>query len=147
MNKLHTLLTQLSEALQKLQPILQEENKQLSALKVNPVSLQIISDHKSRLLATIAHYDEQRRRLEQELSLATPYDGHEVLSQCWQQIVQQVKASDDLNRQNGELLQKQMNNAAGFRSAVDKAGAGLSLYGQKGKTMQPGAGRAYNITA
>ncbi|HCW46140.1 MAG TPA: flagellar biosynthesis protein FlgN, partial [Erwiniaceae bacterium] len=60
MDTLQATLNKLQETLNELDVVLVEEVKQLSGAQINPVSLQRISDRKSRLLSTVAYYDEQR---------------------------------------------------------------------------------------
>ncbi|WP_130831399.1 flagella synthesis protein FlgN [[Erwinia] mediterraneensis] len=146
MENLLSTLIRLQESLAALQPVLQEENRQLSALKINPVSLQALADHKSRLLAAIAHYDAQRKEQETALHLTAPYAQQVELAARWQAIVQQVKQSNALNQKSGQLLERQMKNASGLRGAMSKAGATVALYGAKGEVSDSGMARAYHIS-
>lgn len=54
MESLQAALTRLQETLSELDGVLAEEIKQLSGATIHPVSLQHLSDMKSRLLATVA---------------------------------------------------------------------------------------------
>lgn len=146
MENLLSVLARLQESLEQLLPVLQEENRQLSAVKINPVSLQALADHKSRMLANIAHYDAQRREQEATLKLTPPYAQQSALAARWQAIVQQVEQSNALNQKSGQLLEKHMKNSTGFRGAISKAGSTVALYGAKGEVSDPGTARAYNIS-
>lgn len=65
-DQLEKNLIKLQTLLDELEGTLLEEVSQLSRARINPVSLQVISDNKSRLLAAINFYDEERKHAEKK---------------------------------------------------------------------------------
>lgn len=145
MENLHTTLMRLQSTLDSLLVTLQEENSQLSALKINPVSLQMVSDAKSRLLSTIAWHDAQRQQQEGAMAIAAPYARHPRLASCWHEITQVVIRSNEINHKNRMLLERHMKTSREMQEVIVKAGINNTLYGSKGQATTSLSGRACNL--
>ncbi|MGL5698909.1 MAG: flagella synthesis protein FlgN [Kluyvera sp.] len=139
-------LDKIFNSMVELEVLLKEEVKQLSGPQINPISLQIISDTKSKLLATIEHYDNLRKEQEAELGIAAPYAVHTEFKLLWGQIVTQIKQSNYLNQSVYSLLDIHMQKMSNIKELVNKTGVNTSLYGSSGHSDNHTAGKVYNIS-
>ncbi|AIX75420.1 MAG: flagellar export chaperone FlgN [Mixta calida] len=146
MDTLQATLNKLQETLNELDVVLVEEVKQLSGAQINPVSLQRISDMKSRLLSTVAYYDEQRKQQEDSLQLFAPYPQQPTLAAFWNDMVPTIKRASEMNQQTSQLLEMHMQRARNLIRAIDKTAAAPGLYTAGGQSDNNGSTRAYNIT-
>ncbi|MDR0805361.1 MAG: flagellar export chaperone FlgN [Enterobacteriaceae bacterium] len=146
MKDLQTTLMRLQSLLEELESTLLEEIKQLSQAQVNPVSLQVVSDSKSRSLSAINFYDEQRKQAEKQRQLAAPYSQHPKLAARWNKILHVVKHTSELNQQSFQLLEIHMKKMNELKKLVQQAGAAPSLYGENGDRDQKNSGNSYHIS-
>lgn len=146
MNNLRTTLIKMHQLLEELESLLSEELSQLKRPRVNPVTLQMLSDNKSRILSTINFYDEQRKSEENQLNIAAPYDQHPVLKGIWHKVVSIASVTKNINLNIYPLIEIQMQKAAMLRSMVKKVGTGTALYNADGKSQENMMGKAYNIS-
>ncbi|ROP58295.1 flagella synthesis protein FlgN [Enterobacter sp. BIGb0383] len=146
MNSLRATLSKMQHLLEELESVLSEELSQLKRPQVNPVSLQMLSDSKSRLLSAINFYDEQRKTEENLAGIIAPYPHHAPLRASWSKIVAIVAVTKKLNLSVYPLIEIHMQKAASLKNMVNKAGSGTSLYNAHGKSQDQDTGKAYNIT-
>lgn len=146
MENLSVILKKLTGLLEELESTLVEENGQLSRAQINPISLQIISDNKSRLLAAINFYDEQRKQEENQQSIASPYTHKPQLAALWRGITVVVKKSSELNQKNYQLLEMHMKKVNDVKQIVSRATSTTQLYGQSGNHSNDGSGNVYRIS-
>ncbi|CAM3980921.1 flagellar export chaperone FlgN [Rahnella bruchi] len=146
MENLRSILLKLQDSLGELEAILVEEVNQLRRIQINPVSLQIVSDSKSQLLATITHYDDLRKQQEKSLHLSAPYQQNARFASYWNNITRKVKNSNELNIKIYELLELHMQKTDNLKKLVNNAGATSSLYSQEGQSNTPPSGKVYNIS-
>lgn len=146
MENLSVILKKLTGLLEELESTLVEENGQLSRAQINPISLQIISDNKSRLLAAINFYDEQRKQEENQQNIASPYTHKPQLAALWRGITLVVKKSSELNQKNYQLLEMHMKKVNDVKQIVSRATSTTQLYGQSGNHSNDGSGNAYRIS-
>lgn len=139
LNKLYTLLGE-------LEATLVEEIGQLSRAQINPVSLQVISDNKSRLLSAINFYDEQRKQEEKQHHLASPYPRHAELATLWDRITVVVRKSAELNQKSYQLLNMHMKKMNDFKKIISQTTATAQLYGESGNRNNDGSGNVYRIS-
>lgn len=145
MNNLRNTLGKMQQMLEELETVLAEELNQLKRPQVNPVSLQMLSDNKSRLLAAINYFDEQRKAEEKEANIAAPYKRDAGLKRQWDKITATVRLTKQMNSDAYPLIELQMKKAAMLKSMVSKVGSAASLYSADGKTQGNPKGKAYNI--
>ncbi|RPE04648.1 flagellar biosynthesis protein FlgN [Candidatus Pantoea deserta] len=145
MNNLRDTLNTMQQLLEELKTVLTEELNQLQRPQVNPVSLQMLSDNKSRLLAAIGFYDEQRKTEEKQLNISAPYGLHPDLKRRWDSLTATVRVTKEMNINAYPLIELQMKKAAMLKKMVSKAGSASSLYSADGKTQESPKGKAYNI--
>lgn len=146
MENLSVILKKLTGLLEELESTLVEENGQLSRAQINPISLQIISDNKSRLLAAINFYDEQRKQEENQQNIASPYTHKPQLAALWRGITLVVKKSSELNQKNYQLLEMHMKKVNDVKQIVSRATSMTQLYGQNGNHSNDGSGNVYRIS-
>lgn len=146
MDKLLITLIKLQELLNEQEEVLVEEIKQLSLLKVNPVTLQCIADSKSRLLSAINYFDTQRRQIESKGNVTAPYSGNSRLANVWKTITLKTKNLKELNYKSYLLLEKHMQKVQEFKKLVKDSGMMNSLYESDGQTEHKTSGRVYNIS-
>ena len=146
MENLRVILLKMHDSIVELEAILTEEMNQLGRPQINPVSLQIISDTKSRLLSTIGYYDEMRAQEEHRLNLAAPYKGHDAFAPLWKKITQRVKTSNGLNKQIATLLEMHMQKTNNLKSLVNQVDNKASTYSADGISRQVASGKIYNIS-
>ena len=146
MENLSVILKKLTGLLEELESTLVEENGQLSRAQINPISLQIISDNKSRLLAAINFYDEQRKQEENQQSVASPYSHKPQLAALWRGITLVVKKSSELNQKNYQLLEMHMKKVNDVKQIVSRATSTTQLYGQSGNHSNDGSGNVCRIS-
>lgn len=146
MENLRSVLLKIQDSLGELEAILVEEANQLRRTQINPVSLQIVSDSKSQLLATISHYDELRKQIELPLHLSAPYHQNARFSAHWKNITKKVNTANELNRKIYDLLEMHIQKTDNIKKLVNSAGAPTSLYGQEGQSATPTSGKVYNIS-
>ncbi|WP_435952277.1 flagella synthesis protein FlgN [Dryocola sp. BD626] len=146
MDKLFPILSQMKTSLDELEAIMIEEVNQLNRPRINPVSLQVLTDNKSQLLSTIQYYDELRQQEEQELKIGAPYRQQTKLFSCWQQVTQKVQNTKSLNMKVEELLSVHMKKNERLKKVVETAGGGNNLYGSAGEASSTTTGRVYNIS-
>lgn len=146
MENLQVVLNKLYTLLDELETTLKEEIRQLSHAQINPISLQIISDNKSRLLSSINFYDEQRKREEKQLNIASPYPQQPELAAHWENITRVVKKSNELNQKSYQLLEMHMKKVNDFKKIVQQTAVSGSLYGQSGNPDSDGSSNAYRIS-
>ncbi|MGP3590913.1 flagella synthesis protein FlgN [Vagococcus sp. WN89Y] len=146
MENLQVVLNKLYTLLDELETTLTEEIRQLSHAQINPISLQIISDNKSRLLSSINFYDEQRKREEKQSNLASPYTQQPELAAQWESITRVVKKSNELNQKSYQLLEMHMKKVNDFKKIVKQTAVAGSLYGQSGNHNSDGSVNAYRIS-
>lgn len=145
MNNLSHTLVNMQQLLEELHAVLSEELSQLRRPQVNPVSLQMLSDKKSRLLSALTFFDQQRQRQEKALTLAAPYAQHADLHALWENIAARVRLTKESNLAIYPLIELQMKKAAALNKLVKKAGSGAALYSADGRTHSGLKGKAYNI--
>lgn len=145
MKYLRFTLNKMLSAMVELEVLLKEEVAQLSGAQINPISLQIISDSKSKLLATIGHYDELRKEQENDLRLMSPYPEDAQLGMLWEKIIAQIKQSNYLNQNVYGLLDIHMQKMNNIKNLVNKTGTDTSLYGSSGHSNSSASGRVYDI--
>lgn len=146
MKNLHATLDNMQRLLEELESVLNEELGQLKRVQVNPVSLQMLSDSKSRLLSAINFYDLQRKSEEIRLSVGAPYPQQTALRMLWSKIIARVATTKKLNLCVYPLLEVHMQKATTLKNIVNNAGSGVSLYNAHGKSQDHSTGKSYNIT-
>lgn len=146
MENLSFILENIHQATAELALILTEELNQLNRPQINPVLLQIVTDNKSRLLSTIAHYEEQRKAQESSLKIVAPYKQSTSLSALWSLVKTQVKKANALNQEIYGLLDMHLQKTNSLKRLVNTTGTTMSLYGSDGQSNNVHAGRIYNIT-
>jgi len=145
MENLRFILDKIQTTVAELGLILAEEANQLKRPQINPVLLQIVSDSKSRLLSTIAYYEEQRKELEASLKIAAPYSLNAELSTHWSSITMKVKKANALNQEIYGLLDMHLQKTNSLKNIVNKVGTNMSLYGSDGQSKKAQSGKVYNI--
>ncbi|KTS33371.1 flagellar export chaperone FlgN [Pantoea dispersa] len=108
MDNLLTTLDKMQDVLSSLNVVMDEEQQQLSAGRINGNLLQRITEDKSALLTTLNYLDEMRRKTELSLGTKAPYRGHSDIARRWHSIQQHTQRLRDANQHNGMLLQHQM---------------------------------------
>jgi len=146
MENLRSVLLKIQDSMTELEAILVEEVNQLRRTQINPVSLQIVSDSKNQLLATIGYYDDMRKQLEMPLHLSAPYHQNPRFSTYWNNITKKVKAAKELNLKIYDLLEMHRQKTDNLKKLVNNAGIAASTYGQEGQSTTPNAGKVYNIS-
>ncbi|WLI76350.1 flagellar export chaperone FlgN [Kosakonia sp. H02] len=146
MENLPVILNKLYSLLEELEGTLAEEISQLSRAQINPISLQIISDNKSRLLAAINFYDEQRKQEEKQHRIASPYSQKPKLAALWNNITRVVRKSGELNQKSYQLLEMHMKKVNEVKQVVNRATSSAQLYGQSGNPSNDGSGNVYRIS-
>lgn len=145
MENLALILEKMYGALCELETTLLEENTQLSGSQIDPVSLQVVTDKKSRLLAAIAHHDARRQEEETLLRQRAPYADNRDLATRWQQIHQLTARLSELNQRSGLLLEKQQENVRQLQDVMNKTRVGQMTYGSDGQSRTGVSGRSFNI--
>jgi len=145
MNDLRIILLKLHSLLEELKPVLAEELRQLNQPQLNPVTLQMLSDNKSRLLSTINFFEEQRKAEENKLGIAAPYDQQPMLKPLWENVLAIARHTKDMNMSIYPLLELQMQKAMALKSMVKQVSNCVTLYGADGTAQQNIKGKAYNI--
>lgn len=146
MDTLYTVLLQMKTSLDELEAVVTEEVNQLNRAQINPVSLQILTDSKSQLLATLQHYDRLRLQEEARQHLQAPYHRQSKLFACWQQVSQSVAECRRLNEKMAELLNQHRAKNQQLKKLVDAATGGSPLYGADGEARSASTGSSYNIS-
>ena len=146
METLPVILNKLYSLLQELESTLAEEISQLSRAQINPVSLQIISDNKSRLLSAINFYDDQRKQEEKLLHTASPYTQRPQLAAMWSDITRVVKKSAEQNQRSYQLMEMHMKKVKEIKQVVARATSSAQLYGQSGNPSNDGSGNVYRVS-
>ena len=145
MNELHNTLIKLHTLMEELKPLLMEELSQLHQPQLNPVSLQMLSDNKSRLLSTINYYEVQRKQQEDGLGITAPYEASQTLKRLWQNVIASAQIASDLNSHISPLLELQMQKAKALQNLVKQVNSSVSIYNAEGKSPQSMTGKACNI--
>lgn len=146
MENLNAILEKISELIAELEAILAEEARQLRRPQINPVSLQIVSDTKSKLLSSISYYDEIRGQEEKRLGIAAPYHDHSTLTACWRNIRELASQANMLNQQIYALLNMHMQKTSDLQDVVSQAGKELTTYDADGACKNNTAGKVYNLS-
>lgn len=146
MENLPVILNKLYKLLGELEATLVEEIGQLSRAQINPVSLQVISDNKSRLLSAINFYDEQRKQEEKQHKLTFPYPRHSELAALWDRITVVVRKSAELNQKSYQLLNMHMKKMNDFKKIVSQTTTTAQLYGESGNRSNDASGNVYRIS-
>lgn len=107
MQELNHILNKMTELLQQLSGILHTE--QMILIENYLVhKLGNIIDEKNQLLIKLKILDEQRIAIGKELHLASPYSDNEPLANQWATIVKSTSLLAQMNRDNGEILHKRL---------------------------------------
>lgn len=146
MENLRSILVKIEDTMAELEAILAEEMNQLRRPQINPVSLQIVSDTKSRLLSTIGYYDELRRQEETRLNLTAPYLQNTEFANHWKNITERATSANQYNQNIYNLLDIHMQKINTLKSIINKSDNGASLYTQAGQTNSESAGKVYNFS-
>lgn len=141
----HTL-ARLQDSLCELESVLNDEVTQLSQARINPVSLQVVSDHKSRLLSTICFYDRERKTQEELLGMAAPYLSEPLLEADWDAVLQTLKRASILNVKSAQLIDIHKERITTFRQHLTLGGELPSVYGADGDKPDP-YGIRYRVRA
>lgn len=144
---LSSVLQQMQAALAELALVLKEEVAQLNRSQINPVSLQLLTDSKSQLLATLQHYDDCRRACEQADGVAAPYTSDSALAAQWRKVLEQVHGNNQHNQRVHQLLEMHRNKTQQLNQLVQQAGADQRLYGAAGSAPPEGRGRVFSSRA
>ncbi|MXP50390.1 flagellar biosynthesis protein FlgN [Pantoea sp. Eser] len=145
MNNLRITLTKLHSLLTELKPVLAEELSQLNRPQLNPFTLQMLSDNKSRLLSTINFYEEQRKVEESRLGMAAPYHQQPLLSSLWDNVIAIARQTSSMNMSIYPIFELQMQKASTLKSMVKQVSHRAALYGADRTSQQKLKGKAYNI--
>lgn len=145
MNALRATLIKLQTLLEELKPILSEELSQLHRLQLNPVTLQMLSDNKSRLLSKINYYEDQRKIQERAAGIAAPYKDQPSLKPLWQSVLASARVTSDLNLALYPILELQMQKAVTLKSMVKQISNCAAIYNADGTSQQNITGKACNI--
>lgn len=146
MDNLRSILMKIEDTMAELEAILAEEMNQLRRPQINPISLQIVSDTKSRLLSTIGYYDELRRQEEGRLKFAAPYTQHSEFAHHWKNITLRASNANQYNQNIFNLLDVHMQKINSLKAIVNKAETDGSLYTQDGQPNGGRAGKVYNLS-
>lgn len=146
MEILHTILAEMKSALEELDAIMVAEVNQLNRPQINAVALQVLTDGKSKLLATLQHFDEKRLQQEAQLTLAAPYHHQVRLFVSWQQITERVRRAQALNIEVETRLQHHLQKNQQIQKVVDQVGNHQALYGPSGESRQRPVGKKYDIS-
>lgn len=143
---LRTILLKLHTALTDLEALLIEEVAQLRRTKINPVSLQVVSDNKKQLLSTIGHYDELRKQQETVLKIASPYQNNPRIAAAWDEITAKIRASNELNGKVAQLLEIHMQKSHQLAELMEKSGSAVPVYAANGYSSINKTGKVYNFS-
>lgn len=146
MENLRSILIKMHDSIAELETILAEELNQLGRPQINAVSLQIVSDTKSRLLSTIGYYDEMRTQEENRLKIAAPYQEQSSLAALWNNIARGVSVSNGINKKVATLLEMHLQKANDLKSMVNQVGNRASTYSPDGISSNTTSGKIYNIS-
>ncbi|QLA68119.1 flagellar export chaperone FlgN [Enterobacter pasteurii] len=146
MKNLNDILVRMQTLLTELEAVLTEEIKQLSRLQINPVSLQVVSDNKSRLLSAINFYDRQRKEEERISYVKAPYIKEHALATLWDKITRSVKHANELNQKSFRLFEIHMHKINELKKVLNQPGITLALYNENGQTNSKNSGNNYNIS-
>lgn len=108
MNSLLTALDKMQEVLSSLTEVMNAEQEQLSAGRINSSLLQRITEDKSSLLGTLNYLDDMRRQAEKAAGLQAPYPAQPELAQRWEHIQTLTMTLRNINEHNGMLLNHQI---------------------------------------
>ncbi|ELP5717661.1 flagella synthesis protein FlgN (plasmid) [Enterobacter asburiae] len=146
MKNLEAILEKLSHLIAELEEILADEAKQLCYSKINPISLQTVSDIKSKLLNSISYYDELRIQEEQIEGIVAPYQDGSVLAFHWHKIREQANQISHTNQRIYALLNMHMKKFKDLKYIVDQACVELTTYDSAGTCKEKKAGSVCNLT-
>ncbi|MFS2224028.1 flagella synthesis protein FlgN [Pantoea sp. B65] len=134
MNSLLTALEKMQEVLSSLMEVMDAEQQQLSAGRINSNLLQRITEDKSSLLNTINYLDGMRHQAEKRLGLQAPYETQPELARRWASIQQQTVKLHNTNRHSGMLLNQQIEYNEQALSVL-KPKISQPFYGPDGQTQ------------
>ena len=143
---LSTILLKLHSALIELEALLIEEVSQLRRTKINPVSLQVVSDNKRQLLSTISHYDDLRKQQEVSLKISAPYHNNPRIAASWDEVVTKIKSVNQLNANVAELLELHMQKSERLAEIMGKSGSAVPVYAANGQSGLNKTGKVYNFS-
>jgi len=134
MSRLSEILDQMTVILSDLKDVMDAEQQQLSAGRLNGSALQRITEEKSSLLASL-DYLEQQRRVEQNANRSANDD----IADRWQTITDKTQHLRDMNQHNGWLLEGQIDRNKQALEVL-KPQQEPSLYGANGQTSPTSRG-------
>lgn len=134
MSNLLTALDKMQEVLSSLAEVMNAEQEQLSAGRINSSLLQRITEDKSSLLGTLNYLDEMRRQAEKTVGVQAPYPTQPELAQRWDRIQAQTVALHNTNQHNGMLLNQQISHTE-QALAVLKPHHTQAFYGPDGQAQ------------
>ncbi len=146
METLQTVLTEIINALEELDAIMMAEVNQLERPQINPVALQVLTDGKSKLLASLQHYDEKRLQHESHSGNAAPYPHQVQLFVLWQRITERVRRAQTLNIEVESRLQNHLKKNQQLQKVVDQVGNIQTIYDPSGQSHQGPASNKYDIS-
>ncbi|MBP2170936.1 flagella synthesis protein FlgN [Erwinia toletana] len=133
MNSLLTALDKMQEVLSSLTEVMDAEQQQLSAGRINSNLLQRITEDKSSLLNTVNYLDGMRNQAEKRLGLQAPYPTQPDLARRWEMIQKQTARLHNTNRHSGMLLNLQIEYNEQALSVL-KPQVSQPFYGPDGQT-------------
>ncbi|MCU5775402.1 flagellar export chaperone FlgN [Erwiniaceae bacterium BAC15a-03b] len=137
MNSLLTALDKMQEVLSSLTEVMDAEQQQLSAGRINSNLLQRITEDKSSLLNTVNYLDGMRNQAEKRLGLQAPYATQPDLARRWEMIQKQTARLHNTNRHSGMLLNLQIEYNEQALSVL-KPQISQPFYGPDGQTKSGG---------
>ncbi|MFE8153169.1 flagellar export chaperone FlgN [Brenneria goodwinii] len=141
------VLGRMQDALQQLDDILTQEQRELSSGQVNAAFLHRLTENKNEQLSILSHFDKQRLQIEQTLSMQAPYASHTELNAIWMAIHERTRHLSQINHRSGLLLDQHLQNTQVAIDFLEKQTQEQNVYGPDGHQQQPGSrlGRKFGV--
>lgn len=136
MNELEKICARMLGVLQQLELILVEEQRLLSAGRVNAALLHRVTENKNEQLATLQHADNLRQKVERDNAYdAPPYSRYPELRHLWQAIRQLTEKLNQNNYRNGLLLNQHLQQNQQILAVLEEHQTHRRLYGPDGQAQ------------
>ncbi|TKI08301.1 flagella synthesis protein FlgN [Martelella alba] len=136
MNDLELICAKMLGILQQLELILVEEQRLLSAGRVNAALLHRVTENKNEELATLQHADSLRQKTALIRGAGQPpYEAYPELQRLWQSIRQLTEKLSHDNFRNGLLLNQHLQHNQQILAVLEERQIQRRLYGPDGQSQ------------
>ncbi len=144
--QMNDILERMLDTLITLQSILEHEQEELSAVRVNAPFLHRLTENKNEQLSILKHFDNKRLEMDKVLNVSAPYHNIPEFNSAWLKIHDLTRTLSENNYRNGLLLDIHLKNTQEALNFFEQKKR-QDIYGPDGHSQTKGSklGRKFGV--